>query len=310
MAIPTMITNIFQAIYGGGFLPAAAPLRHHGRRGDGRRDRRGRALRQSRLAEHDRLARPAAGALLPARAVRLAARCRARAERVGQSADRAGERRRRGLTGMAAVPFLPYMQSLQISTGTSSSRASASCSCSSPACLPWRSSMHNVFITANMIGGVGAVAPTFVGVWIGQKVAPPPRRRRSARFSSSACWRVACTWRPACCRIDRHAPPHPQITICGIPELPQHCRRASATCCRSSTPMSRARPRSTTSRGRPRADPLRRRGGGVSRLRGLHAGAYRQGARVRRAGARRAARAISWSIAMPASRARRRRPPS
>jgi uncharacterized protein len=74
-----------------------------------------------------------------------------------------------GITGIAAVPFLPYMQSLQISKneliqglgilflffigGIAAALA-----------------QQDIFDTANTIGSVAAIVPTFIGMWIGQKV--------------------------------------------------------------------------------------------------------------------------------------------
>lgn len=74
-----------------------------------------------------------------------------------------------GITGIAAVPFLPYMQSLQISKNELIQGLGIMFVCITAA-LAAALVQQNVFDTANMIGGVAAVAPTFAGVWIGQKV--------------------------------------------------------------------------------------------------------------------------------------------
>ncbi len=74
-----------------------------------------------------------------------------------------------GLTGMAAVPFLPYMQSLQI-TKNDLIQGLGILFLFITGALTVALVQQNIFDTANMIGGVAAIAPTFLGVWIGQKV--------------------------------------------------------------------------------------------------------------------------------------------
>jgi uncharacterized membrane protein YfcA len=74
-----------------------------------------------------------------------------------------------GITGMAAVPFLPYMQSLQISRNELVQGLGIIFLFIMGALLA--ALVHqNIFNTANMIGGAAALAPTFLGVWIGQKL--------------------------------------------------------------------------------------------------------------------------------------------
>lgn len=74
-----------------------------------------------------------------------------------------------GLTGMAAVPFLPYMQSLQI-TKNDLIQGLGILFLFITGALVVALVQQNIFDTANTIGGVAALAPTFLGVWIGQKV--------------------------------------------------------------------------------------------------------------------------------------------
>lgn len=74
-----------------------------------------------------------------------------------------------GITGMAAVPFLPYMQSLQISKNELIQGLGILFLFIIGA-LTLALVQQNVFDTANAIGGVAAIVPTFIGVWIGQRV--------------------------------------------------------------------------------------------------------------------------------------------
>jgi hypothetical protein len=74
-----------------------------------------------------------------------------------------------GITGMAAVPFLPYMQSLQIAKNDLIQGLGILFVFMTGA-LAAALVQQNLFDTANTIGGVVAIAPTFLGVWIGQKV--------------------------------------------------------------------------------------------------------------------------------------------
>ena len=74
-----------------------------------------------------------------------------------------------GVTGMAAVPFLPYMQSLQISKNELIQGLGILFLFIIGA-LTLALVQQNIFDTANAIGGVAAIVPTFIGVWIGQRV--------------------------------------------------------------------------------------------------------------------------------------------
>jgi uncharacterized membrane protein YfcA len=74
-----------------------------------------------------------------------------------------------GVTGIAAVPFLPYMQSLQVSRNDLV-QALGIIYTSIMAALAVALVHQNIFDTANMIGSVAALVPTFIGVWAGQKI--------------------------------------------------------------------------------------------------------------------------------------------
>src|SRR5882757_4939865 len=74
-----------------------------------------------------------------------------------------------GITGMAAVPFLPYMQSLQISKDDLIQGLGILFLFIMTA-LAVALVRQDIYNTTNAIGGVAALLPTFAGVWIGQKV--------------------------------------------------------------------------------------------------------------------------------------------
>ena len=74
-----------------------------------------------------------------------------------------------GVTGMAAVPFLPYMQSLQI-TRDDLVQGLGIMFMFIMGALAVALVQQNIVNADNALGSVGALAPTFLGVWIGQKV--------------------------------------------------------------------------------------------------------------------------------------------
>jgi uncharacterized membrane protein YfcA len=74
-----------------------------------------------------------------------------------------------GITGMAAVPFLPYMQSLQISKDDLI-QGLGILFLFIMAALAVALVHQGIFDRANATGSVAALLPTFAGVWIGQKV--------------------------------------------------------------------------------------------------------------------------------------------
>lgn len=93
-----------------------------------------------------------------------------------------------GVTGMAAVPFLPYMQSLQISRNDLVQGLGIIFLFIMLA-VAATLMQQNIFTTSNAVGSVAALAPTFVGVWIGQKVrtrASPEAFRRIFLFGMLA----------------------------------------------------------------------------------------------------------------------------
>jgi len=79
-----------------------------------------------------------------------------------------------GSTGVAAVPFLPYMQSLDMDRHELV-QALGIMFLFITGMLAVSLAMHGAYHMANSVAGVAAVAPTMVGVWIGQHA----RRRLS-----------------------------------------------------------------------------------------------------------------------------------
>jgi len=80
-----------------------------------------------------------------------------------------------GSTGVAAVPFLPYMQSLDIDRHDLV-QALGIMFLFITGMLAVSLALHGAYDLANSVAGVAAVAPTMVGVWLGQHA----RRRLSA----------------------------------------------------------------------------------------------------------------------------------
>jgi uncharacterized membrane protein YfcA len=79
-----------------------------------------------------------------------------------------------GSTGVAAVPFLPYMQSLDMDRHELV-QALGIMFLFITGMLAVSLALHGAYHLTNSIAGVAAVAPTMVGVWLGQKA----RRRLS-----------------------------------------------------------------------------------------------------------------------------------
>jgi uncharacterized membrane protein YfcA len=175
MVVPTMVTNIWQAIYGGGFKPL---MRRFGTMAAAAMI----GILAVGLMLSD-LGSPSTagwvGMLLVLYSIIALTPYRPRVPRsaewwanpvIGLASGAVA-----GSTGVAAVPFLPYMQSLDMDrhelvqalgimflfiTGT----------------LAVSLALHGAYHLANSIAGVGAIAPTMVGVWLGQHA----RRRLSA----------------------------------------------------------------------------------------------------------------------------------
>jgi len=168
MVLPTMVTNVWQAIYGGGFLPL---LR-----------------RFSTMAATSVIALFAvaiwAGSLGSPTALAwvgvllviysLAALTRWRPA-VPRSSERwanpligAASGAVAGFTGVAAVPFLPYMQSLDMDRHELVQALGVMFLFIIGAltlALVWQGAFH-LETTAS---GIAALAPTMIGVWLGQK---------------------------------------------------------------------------------------------------------------------------------------------
>ena len=85
-----------------------------------------------------------------------------------------------GVTGVAAVPFLPYMQSLDIDRHDLV-QALGIMFLFIIGALTIALALQGAFGPVNLLAGFGAIAPTFLGVWLGQKarhaVSPETFRR-------------------------------------------------------------------------------------------------------------------------------------
>ena len=79
-----------------------------------------------------------------------------------------------GSTGVAAVPFLPYMQSLEMDQHELV-QALGIMFLFITGMLAVSLAFHGAYHLTNSVAGVAAVAPTMVGVWLGQHA----RRRLS-----------------------------------------------------------------------------------------------------------------------------------
>jgi uncharacterized protein len=73
-----------------------------------------------------------------------------------------------GVTGVAAMPFLPYMQSLDIDRHDLV-QALGIMFLFIIGTLTLALAIQGAFTPTNLLGGIGAIAPTFLGVWFGQK---------------------------------------------------------------------------------------------------------------------------------------------
>ncbi len=174
MVVPTMVTNIWQAIYGGGFKPlmrrfgvmaAAAMI----------------GILAVGLLLSD-LGSPHTagwvGVLLVLYSIIALTPWRPRVPRraepwanplIGLASGAVA-----GSTGVAAVPFLPYMQSLEMDQHELV-QALGIMFLFITGMLAVSLALHGAYHLTNSIAGVAAVAPTMVGVWLGQHA----RRRLS-----------------------------------------------------------------------------------------------------------------------------------
>jgi len=73
-----------------------------------------------------------------------------------------------GITGVAAMPFLPYMQSLDIDRHDLV-QALGIMFLFIIGALTAALAIQGAFSPINLLGGIAAIAPTFLGVWLGQK---------------------------------------------------------------------------------------------------------------------------------------------
>src|ERR1700760_436139 len=174
MVVPTMVTNIWQAIYGGGFKPlmrrfgvmaAAAVIG---------------ILAVGLLLSDLGSPRTAGwvGVLLVLYSIIALTPWRPHVPRraepwanplIGLASGAVA-----GSTGVAAVPFLPYMQSLEMDQHELV-QALGIMFLFITGMLAVSLALHGAYHLTNSIAGVVAVAPTMVGVWLGQHA----RRRLS-----------------------------------------------------------------------------------------------------------------------------------
>ena len=198
MVVPSMATNIWQAIYGRGFLKllrrfwtmaVASVAALIVRRG---------CLRPARLATGHGLGRRDPGASTRRwRSPPGGRRCRARPS--AGPIRWSGWRAARSPASPASPPCRSCPTcSRSTSTGTTWCRRWASCSCSSSARSPWPWRSRAPSISPTSWARVAAIVPTFLGVWLGQKARQAGLARDLPHASScSACSSSACTWRSA-----------------------------------------------------------------------------------------------------------------
>jgi uncharacterized protein len=174
MVVPTMVTNIWQAIYGGGFRPL---MRRFGSMAVTAMI----GILAVGLLLSD-LGSPGTtgwvGVLLVLYSVIALTPWRPHVPRriepwanplIGLASGAVA-----GSTGVAAVPFLPYMQSLEMDRHELV-QALGIMFVFITGMLAVSLALHGAYHLANSVAGVAAVAPTMVGVWIGQHA----RRRLS-----------------------------------------------------------------------------------------------------------------------------------
>ncbi len=178
MILPTMVTNVWQAIYGGGFrvlmrrFGAMAFTAMVGILGVG--------LLFSSLGS----ARTTGwvGVILVLYSLLALTRWRPRVPRkaeiwanplIGLASGAVA-----GSTGVAAVPFLPYMQSLEMDAHELV-QALGIMFMFITGMLAVSLALHGAYHLTNSVGSIAAVAPTMVGVWLGQKAR---RRLRPETF--------------------------------------------------------------------------------------------------------------------------------
>jgi uncharacterized protein len=178
MVLPTMVTNIWQAIYGGGFRPL---MRRFGFMAFTAMV----GILAVGLLLSD-LGSPQTagwvGALLVLYSAIALTPWRPKVPRrvepwvnplIGLASGAVA-----GSTGVAAVPFLPYMQSLEMDPHELV-QALGIMFLFITGMLAVSLALHGAYQLANSLAGVAAVAPTMIGVWLGQWVR---RRLRPETF--------------------------------------------------------------------------------------------------------------------------------
>jgi uncharacterized membrane protein YfcA len=178
MVVPTMVTNIWQAVYGGGFRPLMR--------------------RFATMAVTAMVGILAVGLLLsdlgsPSTASWVGVllvlysiialtpwrpKVPRRAESWANPLIGLASGAVAGSTGVAAVPFLPYMQSLDMEPDELV-QALGIMFLFITGMLAVSLGLHGAYHVANSVAAVAAVAPTMVGVWLGQKAR---RRLRPETF--------------------------------------------------------------------------------------------------------------------------------
>ena len=174
MIVPTMVTNIWQAIYGGGLRPL---MRRFGSMAVTAMI----GILAVGLLLSD-LGSPSTagwvGVLLVLYSIIAFTPWRPRVPRraefwanplIGLASGAVA-----GSTGVAAVPFLPYMQSLEMNRHELV-QALGIMFVFITGMLAVSVALHGAYDMANTVAGIAAVAPTMVGVWLGQHA----RRRLS-----------------------------------------------------------------------------------------------------------------------------------
>jgi len=175
MVLPTMVTNVWQAIYGGHF---SALMRRFGTMA---------AMAMAAILcvalSFSHLGSPSTagwvGVLLVLYSLLALTPWRPRVPRrierwtnpvIGLASGAVA-----GATGVAAVPFLPYMQSLEMDRHELV-QALGIMFVFITGMLAVGVALQGAYHLANIVGGIAAVAPTMLGVWLGQKA----RRRLAA----------------------------------------------------------------------------------------------------------------------------------
>ncbi len=168
MVLPTMVTNIWQAIYGGGFRPL---MRRFGTMAiTAMVGILGVGLLFSTFGSPQTtgwvgglLVLYSLLALTPWRPTVPRAAERWANPLIGLASGAVA-----GSTGVAAVPFLPYMQSLDMDRHELV-QALGIMFVFITGMLAVSLALHGAYRFATIAGGIAAIAPTMLGVWLGQK---------------------------------------------------------------------------------------------------------------------------------------------